>query len=1197
MTNDSTAIPGVHTVRSSDTSFLHKTWPRFTKPFAQLLCLAATFGCIFVPVWADDFDDLKALSDKAERLKIIGKLNEAESLATEVLDRCEARYKDQPTLLSFVILRLGEIYVNQYRFEEAETLFKRALAIDEALDAQHPDVARDLFYFTVLYLQQGRCKDAEPLIKRSLTIVEKTFGPNHPTVAATLNRMGQVVAGQGRLREAETIFKRALAIDETLLGVEDLNVSIDLKYLASCYNDQGRYGDAELLFRRALAIREKVFGLSHPDVARSLIDLAILQVNQANYDDAERLLKRSLGIAQKGPDKLLVSVVYDTLGCMYQRLGRYGEAEFLIKRSLTTVEKTLGPKHPDVALCINHLANLYLEQRRSTEAELLLRHALSINQMILGPEHPNLADGLYSLARHQSDQGCYADAEPLLKRSIGMIQSTQGRENLGVAALLLDLANQYLAQGRYRDAAPLITRSLLIAERTFGVKNPEVAPYLSAQAALYIHEGNFVEAESSEKRALELLQALDSEHPRIAGHLQSLAHVYFGQRRYSEAQPLLLRALEIQEKALGLDHAGVAISLGNLAALYLTKGDYEAAEPLVDRAIDIQNRGGVSERERYPTYKNRAELKWRQNRCTDAVADLYEAIRLAEGQRTKFAGDEQDRAVGFAQSGSAFETMVAWQSELNDVSAAFAAMERAQARSLIDQIAIARTNLLAGLPPRDADALRERDQAARTRVSSLERQLTILEGRRDLSVESRVATCKNLETELKAARDEAQEAYRAIRNVSPATRLAVGQDFAPISLDSLQTWLTDRQALLLRYFSGKNQLYLLVVSPGALPRLLSLSADDELAQCLDIDVGALTEANLQKLFTVSGQPLTHLLANPQTSGQGVPRLAALWKILIPESERTLLTAGQLQRVMIIPDGPLGQLPFESLVVDNDGAEPQFLLDVGPPIVYAPSATILYNLAERQAVPGPKDLKPVLTVGDPTYPGATAQVASTTASALDELTIRSRFTRHGGHLAQLPYTGTESKWVADNFTRAGTPTVKLLKDQATEAAVRINLPGRRIVHLACHGLVDQSYGNLFGSLALTPGKNSGTNPADDGFLTLAEIYELDLKSCELAVLSACETNYGPQQKGEGAWALSRGFLVAGAKRVVASNWLVDDEAAASLISYFCGGIANAEQKNVPVDYAEKLHAAKKWVRKQAKWKSPYYWGTFVLVGPN
>jgi CHAT domain-containing protein len=168
--------------------------------------------------------------------------------------------------------------------------------------------------------------------------------------------------------------------------------------------------------------------------------------------------------------------------------------------------------------------------------------------------------------------------------------------------------------------------------------------------------------------------------------------------------------------------------------------------------------------------------------------------------------------------------------------------------------------------------------------------------------------------------------------------------------------------------------------------------------------------------------------------------------------------------------------------------------------------------------------------------------------------------------------------------------------ATERGVRYWSPGRRFLHLACHGLTDQKYGNFFGALALTPGPRGSDDPADDGFLTLPEIYELNLKGCELAILSACQTNYGPQQKGEGTWALSRGFLVAGARRVVASNWLVDDEAAASLVSRFCGGLAQAEKAGKTVDYAGSLQEAKRWIRKQDKWRSPYYWASLVLVGP-
>ena len=151
------------------------------------------------------------------------------------------------------------------------------------------------------------------------------------------------------------------------------------------------------------------------------------------------------------------------------------------------------------------------------------------------------------------------------------------------------------------------------------------------------------------------------------------------------------------------------------------------------------------------------------------------------------------------------------------------------------------------------------------------------------------------------------------------------------------------------------------------------------------------------------------------------------------------------------------------------------------------------------------------------------------------------------------------------------------------------------HLACHGLADQAHGNFYGALALTPGQSGELS--DDGYLTLGEIYQLPLTGCELAILSACQTNYGPQQKGEGVWALSRGFLVAGARRVVASNWLLDDAAAAATVSYFCDKLAGAESSGAAVDYARALQQAKQWARRHEKWKRPYYWAPLVLVGPS
>jgi CHAT domain-containing protein len=113
------------------------------------------------------------------------------------------------------------------------------------------------------------------------------------------------------------------------------------------------------------------------------------------------------------------------------------------------------------------------------------------------------------------------------------------------------------------------------------------------------------------------------------------------------------------------------------------------------------------------------------------------------------------------------------------------------------------------------------------------------------------------------------------------------------------------------------------------------------------------------------------------------------------------------------------------------------------------------------------------------------------------------------------------------------------------------------------------------------------------LQLFEIYELKL-DCDLAVLSACETHRGPRVAGEGVFALSRGFLAAGARRVVASLWSVQDDATAELIGTTFDGVA-ADLRRRHDDTALRLRDAQRAVRSQARWADPFYWAAFVLTG--
>src|SRR6185436_16634553 len=98
---------------------------------------------------------------------------------------------------------------------------------------------------------------------------------------------------------------------------------------------------------------------------------------------------------------------------------------------------------------------------------------------------------------------------------------------------------------------------------------------------------------------------------------------------------------------------------------------------------------------------------------------------------------------------------------------------------------------------------------------------------------------------------------------------------------------------------------------------------------------------------------------------------------------------------------------------------------------------------------------------------------------------------------------------------------------------------RVVHFATHGLVDSRRPERSG-LVLSMGDARGR--PRDGFLRLADIQELRL-SADLVVLSACQTALGKDVRGEGLVGLTRAFMLAGAPRVVASLWRVDDEGTA------------------------------------------------------
>ena len=342
----------------------------------------------------------------------------------------------------------------------------------------------------------------------------------------------------------------------------------------------GRYAEAEPLYKRTLAIREKALGPDHPDVGTSLNYLGLLYNNQGRYAEAEPLYKRSLSIRDKalGPGHSEVGTSLNNLAELYLAQGRYAEAEPLFKRSLAIWEKALGSEHPNVGTSLNNLAELYRARGRYAEAEPLYKRSLATREKALGPEHPSVGYSLNNLAVLYESQGRYAEAEPLHKRSLAIWEKALGSEHTNVGTSLNNLAELYRTQGRYAEAEPLYKRSLAIWEKALGPEHPSVGTSLNNLALLYNVQGRYAEAEPIYKRSLASREkALGAEHPDVGNSLYNLAALYAAQDRFAEAEPLYQRSLAIWEKALGPEHPSVGRSLNDLARLAYNQRDWGRA--------------------------------------------------------------------------------------------------------------------------------------------------------------------------------------------------------------------------------------------------------------------------------------------------------------------------------------------------------------------------------------------------------------------------------------------------------------------------------------------------------------------------------------------------------------------------------------------------------------------------------------------
>jgi CHAT domain-containing protein len=813
----------------------------------------------------------------------------------------------------------------------------------------------------------------------------------------------------------------------------------------------------------------------------------------------------------------------------------------------------------------SHLRSLgYLDDAVQVTEEELERQGESGDQA--GALYSRLNLGLYLLIAGRTAEAVahLEDALQAAQSSGALVVEAYARAHLG---------RLHAGRGQYQEALDQYTRSLAIPHHYTSIR----PVHRSALASVQLAVGDLAAALASARRALAEARAVSSAHGEsIARETLGRVHLERGEvaqaiallsdnvafcRRKSlvlsevdglvalgraeAARGRLSVARRHQQDALERSRAhrypsGEALAAAALCALEDAEGVAgSACETALARAQAIGSRP-VALLSRY--YLARAAR--RRGDLAEARSQLEETLKAVDAQRLEL------RRADLQQAFSA--TVDDIEDEYVDVLAdlatadpqggwdilALEASERARARSLRDELAESRLGIRQGADPgllREEDELRDRLRAALAR---------------QLNGGSSPRAAQDLERTIGGLQASLAEVAARIRRASP--RYASISQPEPPRLADIRSALLADDALLMYYALGERRSFLWVVTGTTLEQHVLPS---------------------RRALERAARPVVAALSSRAASSRD---LTALGRMLLGPAATRL----DASRVVIVADGVLHYVPFGALP-DPIAGEP---LLKRSEVAHLPSAAAGVLLAAVPKRTGPSQ---VAVFADPVFRTDDERVRSGPSPAIAHARtwLPRELTRGRAGLERLPFTRQEARAIQ----ALAAPGVRVALDFEAnrDAALAERMSSYRIVHFATHGLLNAARPELSGIvLSMVDREGRGQN----GFLTSVDTFNLRLDA-DLVVLSGCRTALGREVRGEGLVGLTRGFMYAGARGVLASLWAVDDAATAELMRVFYAGLLGPRRLPAPAALREaQLH-----LRSDPRWRSPYYWAAFQLQG--
>jgi CHAT domain-containing protein/Tfp pilus assembly protein PilF len=825
-----------------------------------------------------------------------------------------------------------------------------------------------------------------------------------------------------------------------------------------------------------------------------------------------------------------------------------------------------------------------------------------------------------SLAESQKALDCYNRALPV-KRS--------AKDRFGEGLTLNNLGQTYLALARYQEALESLLQSLVIRRE---VKDALGEIYtINAIGSVYYSLGDYKRAIEYYDQAIVLLQSTKNQ-PLEAYTLNDLGFNYWMLGDSKKALEYYTTALSLW-RTMG-NHQGEAHTLNNAGMAYDSTGDRQKALDYYGQALRLESEARDRKAEAYTLhnmgdalaesgrdsealdrYRQSLEIKRAiEDRDAQAatlagIARLYEArndlpearksiesaIAIIESLRTRI-GPLELRASYFASKSDYYEFYVDLLMRLHEQQpgagwdlVALQASDRGRARSLMDSLGTVTAGIDQSL-----------DLVTIGRLRTLEQQLAASATRL-----TAVLAGPHTEAEATAARQAVDAALTECEGLkaaarSQSSRYAALTDPSPLNISDLQK-LLDSETILLEYSLGKQRSFLWAVTlDGVQSFVLPPGPTIDAASRLVYDL--LTARNL---MTSGESPLQRRDRLARADSDYLSAAQHLSDLVLTPVAAGLGT----RRMVIVADGGLQYVPFGALPVPASGTNPHQMasssikrtarpyhpLLADHEVANLPSALVLATLRQEASSRKPA-LKALAVLADPVYQADDSRVAPDSHGS-QPAGLHSRSNdgpgSSGEHapenamppLGRLRFSRVEAQGIAA-LVPADLRMIALDFDADKAAADGAALDQYRIIHYATHSSVDTEHPELSGIALSMVGPDGAPR---DGYLRLFDIFNMKLRA-DLVVLSGCQTALGPEIKREGLMSLTRGFMYAGAPRVVSSLWSVDDKATAELMKLFYKAMLADGLRP-----AAALRTARLAMSRQPCCHEPYYWAGFSLQG--